>query len=190
MRKFLCFLSLLIISVSLQVQNVNAQNINPLKGNSFPAINVTSLTDKTYSNESLKGKVILVNCWFIGCEPCMQESKYLNRLRAEIKDTNFVILAFAPYSKITLSHFQDSVPYERIGKLRKELGVNLFNYEIIPACTHDDYKKWSKKKNITLDFGCDDIEKRFFVSGYPTNFFSISSQPKSNLIFFFLLHFL
>ncbi len=60
-----------------------------------PAFSVTSLEGKQYDLASLRGKVIVLNFWFLGCPPCIAEVPELNKLVAEFKDKNVVFLALA-----------------------------------------------------------------------------------------------
>lgn len=61
-------------------------------GNSFPNF-VASNKDGKINNESLKGKVVLINFWFEGCSPCIAEFPALNELAEKLssnKDFRFI----------------------------------------------------------------------------------------------------
>lgn len=68
--------------------------------------------------EKLKGKVVVLNLWFINCPNCLEEIKLLNELVTESqKDPNVVFLAPAASSKKELTSF---------------LAKNPFRYQVIP----------------------------------------------------------
>jgi thiol-disulfide isomerase/thioredoxin len=63
-------------------------------GLKFPLFQATALDGKSYSLEDFKGKVVLINLWFIGCPPCVAEIPIFNQLSKEFDDKNFVIISF------------------------------------------------------------------------------------------------
>ena len=70
-----------------------------MEGEELPAYNFTDLKGKTYDNNSTKGKLLVVKCWFIACVACVKEFPELNQLVEENKDREdvlFVSLAMDP----------------------------------------------------------------------------------------------
>jgi len=67
-----------------------------MEGNVFPKFNFTDLNGNVISNETMKGKIVVIKCWYIHCAACIKEfpdvnelvSKYNNR-----KDIVFLSLA-------------------------------------------------------------------------------------------------
>lgn len=50
--------------------------------------------NKIVDNQSLKGKVVLINFWFEGCHPCMAEMEALNELFNEMKSNkDFIFIS-------------------------------------------------------------------------------------------------
>ena len=97
-------------------------------GQTFPPFAATSLEGKTYTAEDLKGKVVLINLWFIACAPCVAEMPILNELNTEFKERGFILLAFATDDKTSLKNF-----------LRKRnIGYEVF--EQSKALIHDRFK--------------------------------------------------
>jgi peroxiredoxin len=45
----------------------------------------------TISNESMKGKIIVIKCWYIHCTPCIREFPQVNRLTEEYKDRKDIV---------------------------------------------------------------------------------------------------
>lgn len=80
------------------------------------AFKADSLDGKSYDLSTLRGKVVVVNFWFIGCAPCRVEMPGLNQLVAEFKDKDVVFLALA---------------LDPADDLRKFLKTTAFNYTII-----------------------------------------------------------
>ncbi len=39
-------------------------------GDTFPDFSATDITGKTWTNEDVKGKIMVLNLWFTGCGPC------------------------------------------------------------------------------------------------------------------------
>ncbi len=78
---------------------------------------VTDLQGKTYSLESLKGKVIVLNFWFVECHPCVSEMPELNKLVEKYKGKDIVFLGISASDKA------------KIEKLLKTTG---FTYQLIP----------------------------------------------------------
>ena len=71
------------------------------------------LTSKIINLNSNRGKVIMLNFWFVGCAPCMGEISDINGIYKSVKDSNFVLLSLARNSISELNKFQKS-KYERI----------------------------------------------------------------------------
>lgn len=59
-----------------------------------PHFSVTDVDGNTYDLAALKGKVVVLNFWFIGCAPCKREMPELNELVAKYKGKDVVFLAF------------------------------------------------------------------------------------------------
>jgi thiol-disulfide isomerase/thioredoxin len=53
-------------------------------GKPFPSF-VAANEQCSITNETLKGKVVLVNFWFEGCHPCLSEFSALNELAEKLK---------------------------------------------------------------------------------------------------------
>jgi len=68
--------------------------------------------------KELKGKIVVLNFWFIRCPPCRLERPYLNQLVQEYKtDSSVVFIAVALDPKFQLENF---------------LKDNPFDYQVIP----------------------------------------------------------
>ena len=92
---------------------VVAKDIQQAK-RAFP-FDAVSLDGKHWSLQQLKGKILVLNFWFVGCLPCRQEIPVLNQLVEQYKGV--VFLGFALDGPAQLDDFLKKYP---------------FRYEIIP----------------------------------------------------------
>ncbi|QTD38941.1 TlpA family protein disulfide reductase [Polaribacter batillariae] len=90
---------------------------------------VTDINGNEYSLESLKGKIVVLNFWFVECKPCIEEMPELNRIVKKYKNKDIVFLAFATNEKT---------------KIDKFLKRRDFLYNIIP-----DSEKIADKYNVS-----------------------------------------
>lgn len=91
--------------------------VEDLVGCEMPAFEARTLEGKRVSNESLKGKVVVMNFWFIGCPPCEKELPGLNKLVEKFGKKEIVFLAFGR---------------DKEEKVREYLEKHEFNYQQIP----------------------------------------------------------
>lgn len=95
---------------------------------SFADFNFTTITGKKYELTALRGRIVVLNFWFISCGPCRAEMPELNKLVKEYKGRDVVFLAVT---------FDDS---ESVKAFQKE---KTFDYEIIP-----DARAWIEKIGV------------------------------------------
>jgi thiol-disulfide isomerase/thioredoxin len=135
----------------------------------LPYFSDTSLTGKVWNPEKLKGKVVLVNFWFIGCMPCMKEIKHFNQLHNSFKDKEFILLSIAPQVKEDLLMFNDTAS-NIYSDIRDYFDTGPIKYEIIPACIERKKGHGVKKEDAVVGVDCDNIVRDFYVHAYPTTF--------------------
>jgi len=85
MRKILTFLMVFLLSASPLFAGA------PIPGDKAPDFSLNSIQGKTWSLDSLKGKVVLVGMFHI-CVPCMNQAMEFNKVRDRIKSDKLVIL--------------------------------------------------------------------------------------------------
>lgn len=101
--------------------NANAQNDNlvpvPKPGSSFPVgkrveyYNLKDIYGNSIRAEGLKGKVVVLNFWFMACPPCRKEMPALNALAYEYaRQPNVVFIAIAMDDKLHLKEFIKTHP--------------------------------------------------------------------------------
>lgn len=112
MKYVFVFTAILVFGVSSLAQKPGAKP-------TAPTLFATTLDGKNIDTADLKGKVVVLNLWFIGCPNCVQEIKLLNALVDEYKDNKEVVfLAPATNSAKELTPF---------------LAKNPFKYQVIPS---------------------------------------------------------
>jgi cytochrome c biogenesis protein CcmG/thiol:disulfide interchange protein DsbE len=104
-------------------------------GKEYPIENETTLDGKQISLNDLKGKPTLVNLWFTGCAPCIEEMPVLNELKSKYGEKfNFLSITFDSESKVKKFLEKHKFEFAHIvnsKKLTEKLGfegypVNLF----------------------------------------------------------------
>lgn len=68
-------------------------------------LELKDINDIEYSLESLKGKVIVLNFWFIKCKPCVAEIPDLNKIKEKYKDKDVVFFGITFDPKVFLNEF-------------------------------------------------------------------------------------
>lgn len=58
-------------------------------GDKFPSFSATDLSGKIWTDTDVKGKVMVLNCWFTGCKPCRAEMPELSQWKEEMPDVMF-----------------------------------------------------------------------------------------------------
>lgn len=101
-----------------------------------PTFTKKGLDGKTYDITKLKGKVVVLNFWFIGCTPCRQEIPSLNTLVKEFAKKDVVFLALALDEEKDLKEFLKKSPFAytvipKASEVREKYGVDVFPTHII-----------------------------------------------------------
>jgi peroxiredoxin len=108
------------------------------EGKKFPAFNFVDLKGNRYSSESTKGKIVVLNCWFIGCQACEEEMPELNELVSQYKNRKDVVfISLALDSKKKLEPFLKRKPFNyaivanQNQFISKTLNINAFPTQFI-----------------------------------------------------------
>ncbi len=109
-------------------------------GTDFPDFDVVDINGNRLTKKELKGKVIVLNFWFIGCAPCEMERPSLNALRALYSDNKDVVfISFAKNDKEQLIRFLEDSPilYNVVATekdfIKTKFEINAFPVNIIIA---------------------------------------------------------
>ena len=126
---------------------------NELLGKKSIPFTVEDIYGKTYSIKKLKGKVIVLNFWFVECKPCVMEIPELNKLVEKYKGKDVVFIGLATNNKTRIENFIKNTP---------------FNYQIISdsKAVAEMYKVSSYPTHIVIDKNS--IIKYFSVGLSPT----------------------
>ena len=103
---------------------------NFVKDCKAPDFNVTTLDGEMLELSKLKGKVVVINFWFIECAPCIAEIPALNKLVAEYKTKDVVFIGM---SRSSMENIQKNF-----------LPNYKFDFKIVADCKliAEKYKKW------------------------------------------------
>ncbi len=87
-------------NIFVKADSINDAGKNPFEewkicviGNPMPAFIAKSITGDIVEMNKLKGKIVVINFWFIDCHPCIAELPALNKLVEEYKGKNIEFLA-------------------------------------------------------------------------------------------------
>ena len=84
----------------------------------MPDFSFLDLDGKVYNKESTNGSIIVINCWFVSCAPCIAEMPSLNELVKQYKkEKNILFIALA---------------LDATSEVRKFLKTTTFKYSIVP----------------------------------------------------------
>lgn len=89
-----------------------------MEGTIFPQFSFKDLNGNLVTNESMKGKIIVIKCWYIHCTPCIREFPQVNKLVEDYKDRKDIIF---------MSLAEDSQEQLKTFLARKSL-----SYSVIP----------------------------------------------------------
>lgn len=89
----------------------------PAMGKDAKPFSVTDIKGKKYSLDKLKGKIVVVNFWFMECKPCRMEIPELNKVVDKYGGKGIVFLGMSTNSKAQIEKF---------------LEKNEFKYNIVP----------------------------------------------------------
>ncbi|MBJ6142326.1 TlpA disulfide reductase family protein [Hymenobacter sp. BT559] len=88
--------------------SVRTQAISPVRTYSTPAptFALTDIKGQAYDLAALRGKVVVVNFWFIKCAPCQQEMPALKQLTIDYRSNpRVVFLSLAREDAARLQHY-------------------------------------------------------------------------------------
>lgn len=77
-----------------------------------PAFELSGMDGKIYALKDLKGKVVVLNFWFINCKPCVNEMPVLNGIKNNYDPAKVVFLALALDKKDAVNAFLQSHKFD------------------------------------------------------------------------------
>jgi peroxiredoxin len=115
MKRHAYLLSLVLVLISSATafsQMANSANPSDESKLTAPAFTVTSIDGEKFELAALRGKIVVLNFWFTGCEPCVAELTKLNRLVDKFKAKGVVFIAPALDDIPTLQTFLKEYPFK------------------------------------------------------------------------------
>jgi thiol-disulfide isomerase/thioredoxin len=103
---FTCLSTLLLSLAAL----VNAQDSISHRVN----LTFTALDGRKVNNESLKGKIVLIDCWATWCGPCLKEMPHIKELYDKYHDKGFEVIGIS---------MDEPSAKERVKKLIKQKNI-------------------------------------------------------------------
>lgn len=106
-----------------------------MEGKPLPGFHFVDLNGKIYNSKTCKGKVLVLNFWFIGCTACEREMPFLNKLVASYKNRDDVLfVSIAPNNEKQLKTFLEKKPFAYAIIPDKSLYVNdTLNIQMFPT---------------------------------------------------------
>ncbi len=84
-----------------------------MKGKPIPNFSFTDVNGKVYTPANIKGKIVLLKCWFIGCVACVKEMPALNEMVKKYKDRKDILfISLASDSKKELQQFLTRITFD------------------------------------------------------------------------------
>lgn len=78
------------------------------------SLELKDINNESYTLDSLKNKVIVLNFWFVKCKPCVAEIPDLNKIREKYKDKDVAFFAITFDSKKILNEFTQKKQFDFI----------------------------------------------------------------------------
>lgn len=111
----------------------------PQEGAPAPAFTVRTLEGKTISSNDLKGKVVVLSFWFIGCPACIGMEPKLNAFRSKFADRDdIVFLAMTGDASKDVKNYLEKQTFDYTHAAEAKAAMDAFVFKIYP-------------KNIVLD---------------------------------------
>ena len=110
----------------------------PQEGEAVRSFSARALNDQLINTDDLKGKVVVLNFWFIGCPPCMAEIPRLNELREKFKTNEDVVFV--------------ALTADNEHAVEKFLAQQKFDYDMVADAkpTLDSFRFKGYPKNIVV----------------------------------------
>ncbi|MFC7445274.1 TlpA family protein disulfide reductase [Mesoflavibacter profundi] len=120
------------------IQKEKKEQKKQIDGSTLTELSFEDINGKNYNLNSLKGKIIVLNFWFIQCKPCVEEFPDLNKLKKEFEGKPVEFFA---------------VTWNNKNSLIKFLQNQKLNYKIIPNGKKiiDKFKIQYYPYNIIID---------------------------------------
>ena len=99
------------------------------EGSHLPQFNFKDLNGNVYNSETTRGKIVVLNCWYIHCQACNEEMPELNKIVDQTKNSNDIVFI--------------GLAFDKADSLKQFLKKKEFKYAIVP----------DKEKYLMSDLG-------------------------------------
>jgi peroxiredoxin len=110
----------------------------PQEGMTAPTVSVRTLDGRTTSLSELRGKVIVLSFWFIGCPACLSMEPKLNEFKARFTGSDVVFLAMTSDPKEKLENYLKKERFDYLQAADAKYAMSQFSFRGFP-------------KNIVID---------------------------------------
>ena len=143
------------------------QNDSDLIGKQAPDFKITDINGNEISTKDAKGKVIVLNFWFIACKPCIAEIPDLNEVYEKYKADPNVVFA--------------SITFDKLDKVKSFLEQNPIAYPVVADGkeTASLFKISGYPTNIVIDKNGNYFD--YIMGGHPQIGNQISNSIKKAL---------
>ena len=89
--QFLDGLNMMATMTSLTQAGIKADGTwySPKEGEPFPQFSEKDMDGRTWTNDSIRGRVMVINLWYSGCGPCRVEMPILSKWKEQLPDVMF-----------------------------------------------------------------------------------------------------
>lgn len=143
-----------------ETQTVDSvQSKSGLVGKQALPFSVEDILGNSYSLDELKGKVVVLNFWFVECKPGIMEMPELNELIDKYKDKEVVFLAFATNKKSEIEKFLKRKPFKYDIVAESKVIANAYSvssyltYVVIDSNSNISYVTSGYRTSTTRDLG-------------------------------------
>lgn len=145
--------AILMLTCLLAPLSVYGAQLEPYTENTATKFTLTDIKDQSHSLSDYKGKVVLVNFWASWCPPCIYEMPELTRLKTQLANQPFEVLALNVG--------------EKKYRVRKFVKLINFNLPVLLDTSKDTFNDW-EIKTLPTSFLIDAEGKiRYRIRGNP-----------------------
>ncbi len=101
---------------------INKRMNDQWKDQPLPTTNFTMIDGSSLSFDDFKGKLLVINFWYINCGPCIIEMPYLNKVVEKYKYEDVQFLALTFDSVLDVNQFLEDTDFDyQLGSASKDL---------------------------------------------------------------------
>lgn len=102
-------------------------------GEEVPNVIAKDIDGNTINLHQLKGKIVVLNFWFTGCKPCIDEMPELNKLVKKYKNSNVEFVSITFETKAAVEKFLKQTNFDFKHIVNSEELLNVFKIKAFPT---------------------------------------------------------